>query len=394
MAVAGRAAIRAITRRRFACANGAGVVLLLVAALGASSVARAQGGPSPGAALPDAPDVSAMLQAQTPKASTGEIRGVVVDGDDDMVPGAQLTLTHDGQSDVRQTTADEHGGFQFSGVPPGAFTIKASYEGMTSGTFIGVLRAGESVKTLPIKLDAAASESIQVVATREELAEAEIHVEEHQRILGIVPNFYTAYDWHAAPLSSKQKFQLAWKNIIDPGSFFVTGVTAGIEQANNSFAGYGQGVAGYARRYGAASGDLISGTYLGGAILPSLFHQDPRYFYKGTGSIKSRIAYAITRAFICRGDNGKDEFSFSGILGDLAAGAISNTYYPPGSRSGAALTFEEGGLNILGDAAGNIVQEFALKHLTPHSPNYPATGNPATGKAAMGNAATTGASQP
>jgi hypothetical protein len=252
---------------------------------------------------------------------------------------------------------------------------------MTSGTFIGVLHVGETLQTLPIKLDASASESVQVVATQEELAEAEIHVEEQQRLFGIVPNFYTSYDWHAAPLTVKQKFELAWKNVIDPGSFFVTGVTAGIEQANDTFPGYNQGAAGYAKRYGAASGDLISGTYLGGAILPALFHQDPRYFWKGTGTIKSRTWYAITRVWICRGDNGKNEFNYSGILGDLAAGALANTYYPPGSRDGAALTFEEGGLNLLGDAAGNIVQEFALKHLTPHSPNYAITTKDVTNSA-------------
>jgi hypothetical protein len=296
-----------------------------------------------------------------------------VDGDADLVPGAQLTLTRDGSNEVRKTTADENGTFRFTGVPAGKFTIVGSYTGMTSGSVIGVLHAGDSIKTLPIRLDVTASESVQVVASQEELAEAEIHVEEQQRLFGVVPNFYTAYDWNAPPLTPRQKFELAWKNVIDPGSFFVTGVTAGIEQAENAFSGYNQGAAGYARRYGAAEGDLISGTYLGGAILPVLFHQDPRYFWKGTGTKKSRTWYAITRAFLSRGDNGKNEINYSGILGDLAAGALANTYYPAGSREGAALTFEEGGLNILGDAAGNIVQEFALKHLTPHAPDYAPT---------------------
>ncbi len=348
---------------------GLALVLAVAMPLGFVSAGWAQGGPT----LPDAPDASPMLQAAAQKAGTGEIRGTVVDGDGDIVPGAQVTLTLNGSTEVRKTAADEDGVFRFSAVPPGKFTLVASYTGMASGTFIGVLHAGDSIQALPIKLDASAAESVQVVATQEELAEAELHVEEQQRLFGIVPNFYTSYDWHAAPLTPKQKFALAWKNVIDPGSFFVSGVISGIEQANDTFPGYNQGAAGYARRYGAASGDLISGTYLGGAILPVLFHQDPRYFWKGTGTKKSRVWYAITRAWICRGDNGKDEFNYSGILGDLAAGALSNTYYPPGSRSGAALTFEEGGLNILGDAAGNIVQEFALKRLTPHSPNYAPT---------------------
>jgi hypothetical protein len=380
MAVVRRAAMKEMIRRHHGCAL---FVLCPAMFLGHGSVALAQSGP----ALPDAPDASLMIQAAGQKLGTGVISGIVVDGDADVVPGAQLTLILDGTTDVRRTTADESGSFRFTAVPAGKFTITGSYIGMTSGTFIGVLHPGESMQTLPIKLDASASESVQVVASQEELAEAEIHVEEHQRLLGVMPNFYTAYDWHAPPLTTRQKFGLAWKNVIDPGSFFITGVAAGVEQAENAFSGYGQGAAGYGRRYGAATGDLVSGTYLGGAILPSLLHQDPRYFYKGTGSIKSRTWYAITRAFICRGDNGKDEFSYSGILGDLAAGALSNAYYPPANREGAALTFEEGGLNILGDAAGNIVQEFALKHLTPHAPNYSSTSNVPT------NAAP-GASQP
>jgi hypothetical protein len=352
-----------------------------------ASAAAAQTGP----ALPDAPDASLLTQAGGQKAGTGEIDGTVVDADAEIVPGAQLTLTLGGSAETRKATADETGIFRFTSLPPGKFTLTASYTGMKSGTVIGVLHPGDAAQTLTITLDAAAAESVRVVASREELAEAEIHVEEQQRILGIMPNFFTAYDWNAPPLTTRQKFELSWKNVIDPGSFFVTGVTAGIEQAENTFPGYRQGVAGYARRYGAATGDLVSGTFLGGAILPTLLHQDPRYFYKGTGTIKSRSWYAITRVWLCRGDNGKDEFNYSGILGDLAAGALSNAYYPPGSREGAALTFEEGALNLLGDAAGNLVQEFALKHLTPHSPKYASTTNSPTATSAPTQATTAAA---
>jgi hypothetical protein len=376
-------AVVSVTGRTSGLLRRSGCDLAVLLALGVGSTAYSQGGlaMAPAVPLPDAPLVQNSVPAAGVKVGLGQISGTVIDSDADIVPGAQVTLVVNGGDDVKKTTSDESGVFRFSGVGAGKFTLTASYPRMTSGTFIGVLHAGETLQTLPIKLDASASESVQVVATQEELAEAEIHVEEQQRLFGIVPNFYTSYDWHAAPLTVKQKFELAWKNVIDPGSFFVTGVTAGIEQANDTFPGYNQGAAGYAKRYGAASGDLISGTYLGGAILPALFHQDPRYFWKGTGTIKSRTWYAITRVWICRGDNGKNEFNYSGILGDLAAGALANTYYPPGSRDGAALTFEEGGLNLLGDAAGNIVQEFALKHLTPHSPNYAITTKDVTNSA-------------
>src|SRR6202042_3601118 len=111
-----------------------------------------------------------------------------------------------------------------------------------------------------------------------------------------------------------------------------------IQQADNSFSGYGQGAQGYGKRYGAAYADFVTGTFLGSAVLPSVLKQDPRYFYKGTGSTRSRVLYAMANAVICKGDNGHWQADYSGILGALAAGGISNLYYPASSRSGAGLT--------------------------------------------------------
>jgi hypothetical protein len=173
---------------------------------------------------------------------------------------------------------------------------------------------------------------------------------------------------NAAPLTPKQKFQLAWKSTIDPVSFGVTGVVAGVEQATDRFQGYGQGAAGYGRRYGAAYGDLVSGTFIGGAILPSLLKQDPRYFYKGTGTVRSRMLYAIANSVICKGDNGRWQPNYSGIVGSLAAGGVSNLYYPENDRSDAALTFENALIGIGETAAVNILQEFVMRRLTPNAP--------------------------
>jgi len=212
--------------------------------------------------------------------------------------------------------------------------------------------------------------AVQVFASQEELAEAEIKVEEHQRIAGFIPNFYVSYDWKAAPLTAKQKYELAWKNVIDPANSAINLGIAGIQQANDSIDGYGQGAAGYGKRYGADEANLFVGTMLGGAVFPTLFHQDPRYFYKGTGSVMSRALYALSTAVIARGDNGKWQPAYAGILGDLSAGAAANLYYPPANRSGAALTFENGLIDVGYDALGNLVQEFVFKHLTPHAPNY------------------------
>ena len=103
---------------------------------------------------------------------------------------------------------------------------------------------------------------------------------------------------------------------------------AGIEQAQNHFSGYGQGAEGYGKRFGAGYADTVAGTFIGGAILPSLLKQDPRYFYKGTGSKPSRFRMRIANALICKGDNGRWQTNYSNILGSLAAGGISNLYYP------------------------------------------------------------------
>jgi hypothetical protein len=141
-----------------------------------------------------------------------------------------------------------------------------------------------------------------------------------------------------------------------------------VQQAQNHFSGYGQGAEGYAKRYGASYADLVTNTFIGGAILPSLLKQDPRYFYKGTGSVKSRALYAIANAVICKGDNGKWQANYSAILGSIAAGGISNLYYPANDR-GAGLTFENAAIGIGATAAANLLQEFVIRKLTPRLPN-------------------------
>jgi hypothetical protein len=176
------------------------------------------------------------------------------------------------------------------------------------------------------------------------------------------------YDPNPVPLTSKQKFGLAWKASIDPVNFVLTGATAGIEQALNDFDGYGQGAQGYAKRYGASYADLLSGTFIGGAILPSLLKQDPRYFYKGTGSKRSRILYALASSVICKGDNGRWQTNYSNILGSFAAGGISNLYYPAKDREGTELTFENGLIGIGATSAANLMQEFIVRKFTPKLP--------------------------
>jgi hypothetical protein len=219
---------------------------------------------------------------------------------------------------------------------------------------------------------ASAATEIKVSFTRTELAEAELKDEEKQRVLGFVPNFYVTYNPAALSLTPKQKFELAWKATGDPINFGITGAIAGIEQANNTFSGYGQGSQGYGKRYGASYADFLASTFIGGAILPSLLKQDPRYFYKGTGSRHSRVLYAIANAVICKGDNGHWQADYSAILGSLAAGGISNLYYPAANRYDATLTFENAAIGIGATAISNLLQEFVVRKLTRNPPTYAA----------------------
>jgi hypothetical protein len=270
----------------------------------------------------------------------------------------------------------DDGQFSFANVAPGPFQITVTSELFTTQKTPGVLHSGE-ILVLPQIVFALATEitEVQVVVPRFEVAEEELKVEEKQRVFGVIPNFYVSYIPDAAPLASKQKFQLAWRTTIDPINFAVTGVIAGVQQANNTFSGYGQGAQGYGKRYAASYGDFVTGTFIGSAILPSLLKQDPRYFYKGTGSVRSRVLYALANSVICKGDNGHWQPNYSSIIGSLAAGGISNLYYPPQNRDGAELTFQNTFIGIGETAATNLLQEFVIRKFTPNAPN-PQTTSP------------------
>jgi hypothetical protein len=229
------------------------------------------------------------------------------------------------------------------------------------------LKTGETHIISGIVLPVATEQSeVRVYANKDEIAQEEMHIELQQRVFGVFPNFWIAYDWNAPPLSPKQKYIIATRAIFDPVSLTLTGVVAGIQQAQNTYPTYGQGVEGYAKRFGAEFATGSINDLLGGAVFPVLFHQDPRYFYKGTGTVKSRLWYAIYESVLCRGDNGKQQFNYSGILGSLTAGAISNSYYPPSDR-GVSLTLYGTFIGVGETAAANIIQEFFLKRFTTHS---------------------------
>ncbi len=323
----------------------------------------------PALALAQSPQPPIALGAES--GLPGSISGKVVDQTGAVVAGAQVTLSREDQSPSQEVLSGDDGQFSFANIAPGPFHLAITSAGFATQTSSGILRSEEIYIVPQITLAVAtATTEVRVVPTRTEVAEDQIKVQEKQRVLGVVPNFYVSYDHHAVPLTSKQKFELAWKTTVDPVTFGVTGVIAGIQQAQNDFSGYGQGAQGYAKRYGASYGDFVTGTFIGSAMLPSLLKQDPRYFYKGNGAKRSRILYALANSVICKGDDGHWQANYSSILGSLAAGGISNLYYPAKDRNGARLTFENGLIGIGESAAINLLQEFFVRKLTTNAPNH------------------------
>ena len=304
------------------------------------------------------------------------ISGTVMDSNGDVIPDARVILTPKGGSGERVLTSGANGEFAFARLSPGTFKLTVTAAGM--GTYIDPeirVSPNEMRFVLGIMLPiTVAGSSITVSGDRNELAEEQVHLALDQRVLGILPNFYSSYDWHAPPLGTRQKFELAFRSVTDPVAFAGAGALASFEQMNNSFPGYGRGFQGYAKRYGAAYANDFDSRMIGSAVLPSLFHQDPRYFYMGSGGTRKRTLYALSASVICRGDNGRWQPNYSRVLGNFASGGLSNLYYPATSR-GVSLTLLNGLVETAGNAGTNLLREFVLRGLTPKVPNY-ANGKP------------------
>jgi Carboxypeptidase regulatory-like domain len=353
---------------------------LIALSCGFSIAARAQSQQSPAIAPSDShPSDQSKIEGpsneslpNTPaQRLPGFINGTVTDQTGAAVAGAEVKLTRQPPSQNRTVSTAEDGQFSFLNIDPGRFQLTVASTGFATQTISGTLHSGETYAVPRIALMvAAASTEMRVTPATVDIAQDEIKVEEQQRVFGVIPNFYVSYVANAAPLTPKQKFQLAWKTSVDPVSFGVNAIVAGVEQAQDDFGGYGQGAKGYAERYGAAYGNFVVGTYIGSAILPSILKQDPRYFYKGTGSKRSRILNALAQSVICKGDNGHWQPNYSGLIGGLAASGISNIYYAPKDRDGVGFTFENTLIGIGTTAATNLLQEFVIRKLTQSRPGH------------------------
>lgn len=307
--------------------------------------------------------LAAGQQPATPEPSPSII-GTVTDIQNDAVAGAEVALEGPEASDHATANTNAQGFFTFPNLRAGvSYHLIVAAKGFADWTSPAlVLQPGRQLDLGDIRLNIAVVQTTVTAVSTEQIATREVRAQEQQRVIGIFPNFFVTYSPDPAPLTAKLKFKLALRASIDPVTFLSTAAFAGFDQAADT-PDYQQGALGYAQRFGSGYADAFTNIMIGGAILPSLFHQDPRYFYKGTGTIKSRILHAAAFSVLCKGDNGRWQPNYSSIGGDLASAAMSNIYYPPSNR-GVALVFNNALLGMAGRVADDLAQEFVFKKFT------------------------------
>jgi len=305
---------------------------------------------------------TSTLHAQ---ATAGTVSGQIVDDAAEPVRGATVTLVPSDGHVAISAASRQDGRFQLASVPPGPFLLTVSSPGFASQSVSGVAAAGAATDVEPMRLTLeAAAVSVEVRPTQVEVADRQIKAQEQQRVLGVIPNFYVSYDPNAAPLNTRQKFELSWKTQLDPIRFGFVAIVAGVQYSRNDFPAFGRGPSGYAKRYAAAYASAVTGSIVSRVVMPAVFRQDPRYFYKGTGSVGSRIIYAASRSVIRKGDNGRWQPNYSSILGSLVSGALSNVYYPAADRKSAGLMLQNTAISLGAGAVGRLAQEFLFSKVT------------------------------
>lgn len=310
---------------------------------------------------------STAVQAQSVQATEAKpatIIGTVTDVNGDTVPGATVILKSSEQ-DGRTVVTPENGSFEFRDVKPGIpyqISISANQFANWTSTTI-TLQPGQFKIVTDIRLAIEVEHTtVDVHYDPVEVATEQIKAEEKQRVFGVIPNYYVSYEKDPAPLTTKMKFGLALKVSTDPVTAAGVLVVSAARQAGNS-PKYGQGWGSYGERVGATAADGFTDIMIGGAILPSLLHQDPRYFYQGTGTTGSRIRHAVFSPFVARYDNGKWGPNYSSMGGDLASSALSNLYYPRSNR-GPGLVFGNFAIGTAERIGASLAQEFLIGKFT------------------------------
>src|SRR5690348_12084162 len=320
-----------------------------------------------GAALAVALVLSVPVSGQNNQSPqrTAIVMGTVADVNGDVIPYATVVLKEVEGNAPRTILSTENGMFEFHDVTPGIpyqLSISAKdYEDWISTPIIVnpdqfKIVAGIQLRISPFRI------IVDVHYDPVKVAKEQFKAEEKQRVFGIIPNFYVSYESDPAPLTTGMKFKLALKVSADPVTAAGVFLVAGAKQAGDT-PKYGQGWGAYGKRFGAVATDGFADIMIGGAILPSLLHQDPRYFYQGTGTTGSRVRHAVFSPFVARGDNGRWQPNYSSMGGVLASSALANLYYPRSNR-GAGLVFGNFAIGAAERIGASLAQEFLLGKFT------------------------------
>jgi hypothetical protein len=304
----------------------------------------------------------------------GSLAGTVVDSNHNPLAGAQVHLERDGSAGSCDVATELDGRFLFEDLRKGTFRLRIWLSGMQTLMDEQITLQNGQHLTLPdltVRL-ATATQQVTVTVSRVELAQEEVKTQEKQRALVIFPNFYSSYIWNAAPLNSRQKFDLALHSIFDPVNFLVVGA----EQASCSTPiriTTGQERKPTRNITARPSPTRRSPTFSAARCFRRFCTRIPVISTKA-GAARRLALYAISRAVITRNDAGRDVPNYSSVAGSLMAGAISNAYHPATDR-GVGLTFRNGAIAIGGHAFENLIREFILRQLTSHVPE-PGVGEP------------------
>jgi hypothetical protein len=296
-------------------------------------------------------------------ANSGTLLGRVLDASEDPVANATVALERPAGDRLTVVTTDD-GSFAFHNLTPRiGYQITITAQGYGDWTSPVTVEPGQDKTLTDIKLRiVAVRRAVTVTYSSKQVAAQQLQAEEQQRVLGFIPNIFVTYEPHPEPLTASMKFHLAYKGLTHPTFFAFEGLWAGVEQAAH-MTDYRLGARGYGERFGANLASGASEGLFANAILPSLLHQDPRYFYRGSGTKRSRAWHAVIAPFVCQGDNRKSQPNYSQMGGSLVSAALSNTYYPDSER-GAGLVFRNFGTSMGLHVALGLAQEFLLGKFT------------------------------
>lgn len=319
--------------------------------------ADGQDGPSP------------PISRTTATVSTGMIQGSVLDSSGATLSGASVALTGARTGAAYNTRTDSAGVYAFTALQQDEFALTVSAGGFELFTMSGIaLASGQNREVPPVVLRLAViTSAVEVIASRRDVAEAQMKSEEQQRLLGFVPNYYVVYFPDPIALSPGQKIRLALRLAIDPVNIGIDAAQAGFETNSRNFKEYGAGAQGFGKRFAAAYAGDVTGTVIGSGVLPAVLHQDPRYYYKGTGAVGSRMLYALSYSFRCKGDNGKWQPNYSAILGNLASAGLSDLYLPKAIRNDDVQMVKYSLLGLASQGVNALLQEFVFKRITSHA---------------------------